>query len=358
VPVLYPIAVAVLSPEYFEFVRQFGPHYAKWGSGGPVLTALVGDGSWAAIGALTAYLVFRSAMITPRLWDSLAIAVAAAFVAAVLQQKGWRYHFYPAIAMGLFLLSGITLEIAGRELVTAVRRSAAVLALAGTLTLLTTTAFVAVRGFAEGVNWDRTTMGRLIEWTKLQSETRLLMIDAGGIEASVAFHAGKIPVSRVANMYALDPAYARQSRGDTHRQGTASAPMNGPAGIVFSMTLNDFRRGDPLLLMIDESGADRVYFLDYFNRDSVFADLFSQYTFLGTIEKKQAFRRLRPGETRVQPPQPRFDPPSHPVLGVLSLRKRRVAVFLGFLLVLAFAEVRRRPLVGKRADTERVRPQT
>jgi hypothetical protein len=181
------------------------------------------------------------------------------------------------------------------------------------------------------------------------------MIDAGGIEASGAVHAGKVPMSRVANMIAFDSTDAGQTPSDPRRPRTRPALMHGAAAMVFRTTLQDFRRGDPLLLMIDQFKADRVYFLDYFMRDSGFAQMFSEYTFLGTIEQKLVFRRLRPGEARVQPPRPKLDAPSGPVVNALSLRKRRLSVFLGFLLVLGFAEVRRRRQNGKGTGADALR---
>src|SRR5699024_6393825 len=41
-------------------------------------------------------------------------ATLACYLAAVLQQKGWRYHFLPALVLGWLLLAAIAASVRGR----------------------------------------------------------------------------------------------------------------------------------------------------------------------------------------------------------------------------------------------------
>jgi hypothetical protein len=321
-----------------DFARRFAGAYTQFASNGLVITALLGDGSWLVIGALVTYLALRPGVAARHVWDPVAIAAAAGFLSAVLQQKGWRYHFYPSLSLALMLLAGIALDLEGRmgRLAAAGRRFPHLLAVAGLLTVVTTTLMGAGRRTAEGLNWERSIDGRMILWTRAQPEDRLLMVNFGWSEAAVALEAGKIATSRVALLLREEPA-----RPDSTRRHRTPAEMGFVEGTLFRMTVEDFLRADPVLLMILEpspAGDD----LAYFAQDSAFDRLFRQYTYVATVAGRHAFRRLRPGETRVPRPASMSPPEPSQVSLLLSYRKRRAPIFVGFLAVLLLSDRRRR----------------
>jgi hypothetical protein len=332
---LYALVVLAATPEYVDFARRFARAYTQFASNGLIITALLGDGSWLVIGALMAYLALRPCVPARQFWDPVAIAAGAGFLSAVLQQKGWRYHFYPSLSLGVLLLGGLALDVRGR-LASPARRLALLLAVAGLLTIVTTTGGSVAKRLADGLNWERSIGGRLILWTRAQPEDRLLMVNFGWAEAAVALQAGKTPTSRVALLLREKPANRMTTR--LHR---TPAEMGFVEHTLFRMTVEDFLRADPVLLMILEPSPE-FDDLAYFAQDSTFDRLFRKYSYVATVEGRHVFRRLLPGETRVLRPVSLAlpEPPQAPLL--LSYRKRRAPVFLGFLAVLLYSDQRRR----------------
>jgi hypothetical protein len=99
VGLLYLAAVAVLTPEYFALARSMGSAYFGYLSNGVLVTILTGDGAGVGLFALLAYVALRRTARRRELWAGLAVAVVGFWVSAMLQHKGWRYHFYPSLAL-------------------------------------------------------------------------------------------------------------------------------------------------------------------------------------------------------------------------------------------------------------------
>ena len=107
VALLYGAAVLLFTPEYFDLARMFGRLYWSYLRGPLWLTALLGEGSALPLLALLAFAVLYRRDPGGHVWRVLAIAVGAAVLSALLQGKGWRYHFYPAMGYGLLLLAAM-----------------------------------------------------------------------------------------------------------------------------------------------------------------------------------------------------------------------------------------------------------
>ena len=100
----YLAAVLTVVPQYLDLTAMMGGLYASYLRGPLWLTGILGEGAALCLFALLAFAVLRRRAQHGELWDVLAIAVAALFVAALVQGKGWRYHFYPSMAFGVVLL--------------------------------------------------------------------------------------------------------------------------------------------------------------------------------------------------------------------------------------------------------------
>jgi len=101
---VYLAAVVLWTPGYFGVVRLMAAPYFGFLRNSLLVTALAGDGALLPLAALlTAAAMRRSARAKP-VWIVTACAVAGLWLAAVLQQKGWQYHFYPAVGLSLWLL--------------------------------------------------------------------------------------------------------------------------------------------------------------------------------------------------------------------------------------------------------------
>src|SRR5690606_7446085 len=95
---------------------------------------ILGAALWSTLG--------RPSVLVP-----LAAGTLAFYVAAVLQQKGWRYHFYPALALGWVMLVVVSASANWRELVGA-RRLLAISAVIGAATIALTASGAALRQLA------------------------------------------------------------------------------------------------------------------------------------------------------------------------------------------------------------------
>ena len=110
VPALYGVLVVLLTPAYLDLVRHVGGAYGAYLRNSPL--AILVHEPWAALPvvALIATLALRPADVAlARLAELLAVAAAALLLAALAQQKGWRYHLYPAFATATVLLGVLVL---------------------------------------------------------------------------------------------------------------------------------------------------------------------------------------------------------------------------------------------------------
>ncbi len=87
-----------------------GPYYSFL-SNSLVATAILGDGAAIAVVAGLGFAALRHLGRHPRLWTVLMVAAAALYGSAVLQHKGWRYHFYPSMAFGVALLGMMAVDL-------------------------------------------------------------------------------------------------------------------------------------------------------------------------------------------------------------------------------------------------------
>ena len=107
---VYLLVAAIVTPEYFTLVRELGPAYQVYLHNTLAITALLGDGAALAIGSVLVAVGLWRRSTAPELRVTLVVTIAACYVAAVIQQKGWRYHFYPALALGWVLLGVVALS--------------------------------------------------------------------------------------------------------------------------------------------------------------------------------------------------------------------------------------------------------
>ena len=109
---LYLTVVSLLIPGYYAYAREYGGLYQTFLSRSVVETIVFGDGSLPGLIALGVFAVLRQYVSQRRrsLADALAVGTLAFFLAAVLQGKGWFYHFLPSIIFGSLLLALILTE--------------------------------------------------------------------------------------------------------------------------------------------------------------------------------------------------------------------------------------------------------
>ena len=103
------LAILLLAPDYLQVVRAYGAAYAEFSRGALAQLLLQ---HWYAIGALTALLLailLGRSVARPSRVTILSVAVAALLAAAVVQGKGFGYHYLPAMGFAVMLLLELVL---------------------------------------------------------------------------------------------------------------------------------------------------------------------------------------------------------------------------------------------------------
>jgi len=313
VGLVYLLAVVVWAPGYFDVVRTMGGAYYRFMHNSLATTALLGDGAQLPVIALVAYLGLRTGARHGAAWSVLAWATAALWLVAVVQHKGWRYHFYPALCLGLVLLGLIVLDRrpnAGRLL----RLYSGIAAVALWGVVLVTTA-ACVRQVAEPRNprYDSDPdVSRLVPIVSRAAGQHVLMLSWSAASAFPLMTYARVEnASRFNHLWILAAEYwpeLWQAGPIRYRTRGEMTPLE---RWFVDAVVEDAERTAPTMILALRPGPDRppygprrLDFIEYFLRDSRFAQFFGRYTFERQVGQYWIFR-LVPAGTPTSPPPAR-----------------------------------------------------
>ncbi|HEX5633470.1 MAG TPA: hypothetical protein VFX50_09585, partial [Gemmatimonadales bacterium] len=101
VPLLYAVSVIVWAREWLAYAIAHAPLYRAYLDAPLWLVPLLGEGAYAGWVFLAGWLALRRAPAAHApLLDTLGLSTAGFQLAAVVQGKGWTYHFLPAALLG------------------------------------------------------------------------------------------------------------------------------------------------------------------------------------------------------------------------------------------------------------------
>jgi hypothetical protein len=306
----YLIAVAVAVPEYFALVRELGGAYHTYLHNSIAVTALLGDGAAAAIGAVVLAVALWRWRGADALRLTLVVAVGASYVAAVMQQKGWRYHFLPALSLAWVLLAVLgTLLRGGRQVWT--QRLFVAIAGAGALTAclaaLVGCLAQAARPLDSRYDADPS-IGQLIPVLREQAPGRDVMVVSPNMASGfpLTTYAGTRWPLRFSNLWPVVAAYdsALQAHG-AFRYRTEGA-MTAEERRVLETVAEDFVRSRPPLVLVLRTAPDlpkwgmrRMDLLAFLRRDPRFDAQFAGYDSLGMVAQYVVYRDTTPGSAAV-----------------------------------------------------------
>jgi hypothetical protein len=313
---VYLLTVVLWAPGYFDVVRTMGGAYFRFMHNSLATTALLGDGAQLPIIALVAYLGLRTGASHKVTWSVLACAMAALWLAAVLQHKGWRSHFYPALCLGLLLLGLIVLD--RRAHAGCLRRLFAGLAGVALWAVVLVTTAACVRQLADPSNprYDSDPdVSRLIPIVSRVRGQHVLMLSWSAASAfPLMTYAGVENASRFNHLWILAAEYwpeLWQAAPIRYRTGGKMTPLE---QWFVDAVVEDAERTTPTMILALRPGPDRppyglrrLDFIEYFLRDKRFAQLFRRYTFERQVGQYWIFRLVPPG-TPTTPPPPRPAP--------------------------------------------------
>jgi hypothetical protein len=359
VGVAYVLAVVHWTPEYIQVVRTMAGPYYSFLSNSLQTTALLGDGAQLPLLAVLAYVALRADAKGRRrgLWSVLAWATAALWLAAVLQHKGWRYHFYPALALSAILSGVMAVEwrcLPGNK----VQRLYAAVCLAVVSGIVLVTTGASIRQILDPKNprYDADPdLSQLIPVVSKHAGSYVLMLSWSTASAFPLMTYSRVEnASRFNHLWILGASYWKDLRRPEPLRYRARKEMAPLEQQLNDAVVEDMIRTTPSMIIalrpgpdLPEWGLRRLDFIGYFRRDPRFARLFERFTYDGQIGEYWLFRRVSPGEATVLPPaRPRMmrTEPDRALSG--SFGWPTVADFglwaLGILLLIISSQVQRR----------------
>jgi hypothetical protein len=300
----YLAAVFLLTPQYLDLTRLMGELYAGYLRGPAWLTALLGEGVGLPLFALLAFAALRRRATHPELWDILAIAVVALLASALIQGKGWRYHFYPSMAYGV-MLSGLILQDAQRPLSRLAEQVYAAACAAALVTIVLITAAACVRQSAapHDTRYDAdpnyAELRRLIR-SQAPGGTVLVLSSNMASAFPLVPNSGARWASRFPSVWLLPALYMDQLRSDAPLVFRTPSEMGPAERYLNDAVAEDLSRFRPDLLVVLRAGPDRremgirrLDYLAYFSRDSRIAPSISEYGWLADVDEYRVYHRGR-----------------------------------------------------------------
>ncbi len=107
---IYPLLVALLTPDYFWLVRRLGPDYLAYNRAAPAGLLWTNPCAWLSLLGPAAWLAVRRRARDRQVGDGLALATLGFLAGAVVQAKGWNYHYAPAVTTSGLLLYLVAAE--------------------------------------------------------------------------------------------------------------------------------------------------------------------------------------------------------------------------------------------------------
>jgi hypothetical protein len=288
-----------------------GTAYYRFMHNSLATTALLGDGAQLPVIALVAYLGLRNESRHRAAWSVLAWATAALWLAAVLQHKGWRYHFYPALGLGFVLLGLIVLDRrpnAGR-----LRRLYAGMAAVTLWGVVLVTTAACIRQLVDPHNprYDSDPdVSRLVPIVAGAAGQHVLILSWSAASGfPLMMYAGVENASRFNHLWILAAEYWPELWQAGPIRYRAKDQMSPLERWFVDAVVEDVERTAPPLILALRPGPDRppygprrLDFIEYFLRDPRFAQLFRRYTFDRQVGQYWIFRLVPPGTPTTPPP--------------------------------------------------------
>ena len=321
----YLASVILIHPEYFHLLRELGPAYQKFLRNSVLLTLLLGDGSAIVIGALIVALAFRRIPKHAAVWRVLIGSMLGYFLAAVIQAKGWRYHFYPALGLSMMLFAAMVWDAwrppnvipavipakAGRAGNRLIRLFAAIPA-AALATAVIVSAVLALRQVADPLNprYDPDpSIGALIPIVQQRAAGKPVFVISPNMASGFPLtnYAGSVWPSRLSNMWPAVVAYdsATKTSGPVQfRERNAMGPVE---RFGLKTTVQDFIESRPALVLsliaVDQPGwgMQRLDLLRWLRLDPDFSAAWVAYDSLGRVGNYTIWTRRGAGHD-VSPP--------------------------------------------------------
>jgi len=303
---LYGLTVVVYTPGYLELAANLAPAYGRFLYKPAAELLVVAPGTPLVYLAVLTYVALRPTGRHPEIQTAVLIACLGFFLAGVAQQKGLRYHFYPAFALATLLLALAALDLTG-GLTTVARRAYRAVALATVFTVATLSVGTAAVRVARPA-WSRPAdvpFDRELELVRTYAVGGSIFVFSHHIGSTFPLvnYADVMSASRFPHLWILAAEYLDRMRTPGPLRYRAPNEMSPAERYMDDAVYADLFHRRPSLILVLRNARDdpanglrRFDYLAYFGRQPRFARLFARYSFLGTVGEYLVFRRLRPDE--------------------------------------------------------------
>ena len=307
--IAYLLAAFIFAPEYFPLVRELAGPYSQF-IRATVVEAMYGPAPAVALTAIVVAMGLRKLTwgggqgegeVGPRSLN-LVPAIAVLFcvttawsVVALLQLKGFRYHWYPAMALGFLLLCHLALVARGVHISFTFRlfRSVAAAAVVATIVL---TSWGAVRQAANPLapEWDADpSIGLLLEALEGRVEPGDTLAVLSPNMASgfpLTNYLGTVWPLRLPHLWPAISEYRAQLDAGLDQEPRAASEMTPLERWALGLVSTDLERHQPqwLLLFRHISNPDAPYMSrarmrDFVGRDSLVNEILNAYDSVSTV---------------------------------------------------------------------------
>ncbi len=294
----YAIAIVAITPDYLKLVMWARSVYSD--SSMVSISSLISEPG--ALVSMMAWLGFM--FVRPRgsyrtCCEVILIANLGLLSAALIQYRGYHYHFYPSLASAMLLMGLLALESGGLDTMQS--------KLAGVVCGGLVAALV-VQAITDRVNdtqqWRETQdspdspLARMIHLAKDHAKGGSIFTFSSSLVNGfpLVTYSGVGWASRHPSIWFLPGLYAK----DFHKSALVYHPieaMSDTERFLFESVVDDLLKNRPLLLFVDESEPKWIFnrkhfdYLDYYSQDPRFVAFLREYEPLTRVDAFRAYRR-------------------------------------------------------------------
>ncbi|MGH7630927.1 MAG: hypothetical protein ACREOF_16395 [Gemmatimonadales bacterium] len=308
----YGAGVALLTPDYLRLVKELGPAYAIYLRDPFYRLLLTGPGVALVLFALLAAVAARRASTRPELWGLLAVATAGCLLAGAAQEKGLRYHFYPAFALALLLLVVVAAEARERAPTPSERlyaRVARPLVAAIILVLLGRTTLDLLGG-GPAARRARAEFMDLVTFVRDRGQGEPLAVLSYHIGSAFPLvNYAAVPLaSRYPHLWLFPVSYWKDLHAEAPLPYRPPGAMGARERYFFETVKEDLLRSRPRLLLVlrpardvRSNGLRRLHYIRYFGQDAALASWFTGFQFAGPRGEYDVYERVATSAPRSAP---------------------------------------------------------
>jgi hypothetical protein len=332
----YAAGVVLVTPEYVQVVRDLGPAYATYLRDPFYRLLVTGPGAALVLFSLLATIAARHATRRPKQWWLLWFAVAGFFLAGAAQEKGLRYHFYPAFALALVLLVAVAAEARPAAASAAERLYARIAwpVVAAVVLVATGRTLLQAAGGSPSARRARAEFLGLANEVRERAKGGSVGVFSYNIRSAFPLvnYAGVPLASRFPHWWLFPTSYWLELHGEGPIRYRGLREMDARERYFFEATRQDLLAADPRVLLVlrpardlARNGLRRLHYVAYLSRDPALAAFLAQFQLVGIRGEYELYERVTAGVPHPGPP-----PSSAPGAG--DARLARVTEFqLGLL---------------------------